>query len=343
MLAGFRCFQIGGLGAGAVDQFLQDLRVLQHRTRLEEVVVERLSFLVCHKQRLLQTFEQGLFLDVGAGIVDEDTRFHIAVGVDMAVTFAACHAAVHKFTVVLEVDGEQFLAALDPADISDLVIHVFSLFRTQEQIGAGVVADRHIMEEPCEDTTLVDQHIQEFIAGDRQIILAGVTDGNAERDMMFVHQIHGCERFVIMTCASSAVVAFFESLNADGNEEVADSQKVLTEFLVDQRAVGERVERHIFMFLAEFDDVILADQRFAARKKISVNAEFLALGDDLIHHFVGKIHLIAVFRGPASGAVQIACGGRVHQNDPRNIASVFFLHCQGRLISHKSGFKSSVQ
>ena len=96
------------------------------------------------------------------------------------------------------------------------------------------------------------------------------------------------------------------------------------------------------MLLAETDDIILSDQRFTACKKIGVNTEFLAFGDDLIHHFVGKIHLIAVLRGPAACAVQIARGRRIHQNNPRNVASVFFLHFQRCLVAHKAGLKTRV-
>lgn len=52
-----------------------------------------------------------------------------------------------------------------------------------------------------------------------------------------------------MSRASSAVIAFFKALDADRNEEVSNSQKVLTELLIDQRAVGERMERHVLMLL----------------------------------------------------------------------------------------------
>ena len=275
--------------------------------------------------------------------MNEHARLYIAVGIDVAVTLTARHAAMYKFTIVLEIDGKQFFTALDTANLTDLMIHVLSLLRTQQQLCARVDADRHIMEEPREHAALVDQHIQEFIAGNRQIILAGIADGNTKRNVMCVHQIHRCERLLIMSRASSAVIAFFKALNADRNEEVSNSQKVLTELLIDQRAVGERMESHVLMLLAETDDIILSDQRFTACKKISVNTELLAFGDDLIHHFVGKIHFITVFRRPAACAVQIARGRWIHQNDPWNIASVFFLHFQRSLVAHKTRFKACVQ
>ena len=80
------------------------------------------------------------------------------------------------------------------------------------------------------------------------------------------------------------------------------------------------------MFLAEADDVIFSDERFASRKKIGINTEFLAFGYDFVHFLEGKIQSVAVFGCPASGAMQIACGRRIHKDNPRNVAAVFFLH-----------------
>lgn len=83
------------------------------------VVVERLAFGIFLEERLLQAFEQALLVDVGAGIMDKDARFDVAVRVDMAVVAAAGDATVDVLAVVLEVDGKNRLAAFGAADFTD--------------------------------------------------------------------------------------------------------------------------------------------------------------------------------------------------------------------------------
>lgn len=42
--------------------------------------------------------------------MDEDARFDVAIGVDMAVIAAASDTAVNELAIVLEIDGENRLA-----------------------------------------------------------------------------------------------------------------------------------------------------------------------------------------------------------------------------------------
>ena len=74
------------------------------------VVVEGLAFGIFFEERLLQAREQALVVDIGAGIMDEDARFDVAIGFDMAVIAAASDTAVDELAIVLEIDGENRLA-----------------------------------------------------------------------------------------------------------------------------------------------------------------------------------------------------------------------------------------
>ena len=78
------------------------------------------------------------------------------------------------------------------------------------------------------------------------------------------------------------------------------------------------------MLVAQGDQIALAHQRFAAGIDVYVHAQRLALLDDAIQR--GKVHVqfVAIFRGPAARAVQIAGGSGGHQNGPGNVAAVFF-------------------
>ena len=74
------------------------------------------------------------------------------------------------------------------------------------------------------------------------------------------------------------------------------------------------------MFFANSDQVVLADERLAAGVDVHVDSQFLALLDNAVDLLVGQVQLVAVFRGPAAGAVQVAGGGGVQQDRPGDVA-----------------------
>ena len=324
MLGAFGGFEIGGMGAAALDHFGQKLGVFQHGAGPQVVAVKGLTLAVFQKQRLLQALQEALFPDIGAGIVDKDAGLHITCRIDMAVDAAAGHAAARKFTVILEIDAVKLLAAGHAADLTHTVFHVGALLGGQQQVGGGAHADRHIVEVPRKDAALADEQIQKFIAGDGLVVFGGVADGHAEGDLVAVHQLHGGQRLLEVALAAAAVIGFLEALDGDGDEEIADPQKLLAEIIIDEGAVGEGVERHIAVIFAQADDVLFADEGLAAGEQAGMGAQLLGLGQHTVHLLIGQALPVAVFGSPAAGAVHIAGGGGVHQNEPRDVAAVFF-------------------
>ena len=61
-----------------------------------------------------------------------------------------------------------------------------------------------------------------------------------------------------------------------------------------------------------------------------MGTEFLGFGQYPVHFLERQALLVAVFRRPAAGAVHVAGGGRVHQDEPGDVDVVFF----GRLLRH---------
>ena len=177
-----------------------------------------------------------------------------------------------KLAVVLEVDAVQFLAAGKPADLPYTVFHIRSLLRRQQQGCVSVQANRHVVEIPRENTALGNQKIQELVAGDDLVVLAGVADGDAEGDAVTVHQLHRIQGFLEMALSTTAIVGFLKTLHADGHEEVAHPQHLLTEFLVDEGAVGKGMEGNIPVLFTKADDVLLPQQRLAAGKEAGMGA-----------------------------------------------------------------------
>ena len=67
----FHSGDIAGMGAGLVDDLPQLLGILQHGAGTQVVVVEGLPVVVGHEQGGAQGLQQGLFPDVGVGVVNE--------------------------------------------------------------------------------------------------------------------------------------------------------------------------------------------------------------------------------------------------------------------------------
>ena len=306
------------------------------------VAVKGLPLPIQPEQRLLQALQKALFPDIRAGIVDKHAGLHVARGIDVAVDAAAGYAAAGKLAVVLEVDAVELLAAGDAANFPDAVLHVGALLRRQQQVGGGIDAHGHIVEVPGEHAALADQQVEELVAGDHLIVLAGVADGHAEGDAVAVHQIHGVQRLLEVTLPTASVVGLLEALHADGHEEVAHPQHLLTEFLVDEGAIGEGMERHVPVLFAQADDILLPQQRLAAGKETGVGAQRLGLCQHPIHLLKGQALLVAVLRRPAAGAVHIAGGGGVHEDDPGNVALVLFGQLPGRAVAPEAPFIGGV-
>ena len=265
--------------------------------------------------------------------MDKDAGLHITGRIDVAVNAPAGHTAAGKFTVILEIDAVELLAAGHTADLPHTVFHVGALLGGQQQIGGGAHADRHIVEVPRKDAALTDEQIEEFIAGDGLIILGSVANGNAEGDLVAVHQLHSGQRLLEVALAAAAVIGFLEALDGDGHKEIADPQQLLAEVIINKGAVGKGVECHIPVLFAQANDILFADERLAAGKEAGMGTQLLGLGEDSIHLLKGQALLMTVLCRPAAGAVHIAGGGGVHQNEPRNIAAVLFGILLGLLIA----------
>lgn len=85
----FRGLHVCRFGACPFDHIDEGLGIFQHRAGAEVIMVEGLSFGIFLEQGLLETGDEVLVVDVGAGVVDEDARFDVAVGIDMAIIAAA--------------------------------------------------------------------------------------------------------------------------------------------------------------------------------------------------------------------------------------------------------------
>ena len=319
VIGGFRRLRVGRVRAGPFDDLAQPLRVFKHRARAQHVVVERLRVVIGHEDRGAQRVEQADLADVRVGIVDEHTGIDVAVRVDVQVAAAACDASANVFAVVLEVHGEDRLGR---ADFADAVVHVLALLRAGQQLRCGVVADGHVVEVPDEARAEAADEVDERLRGDGIDVGAGVAGGKAEGQVLVVQDLHGAHGLLIDAVAAPPVGDLLKALQTDGGDEVLHAQHLVGERLVDQRAVGEGEELAVAVLFAQGDQVLFAHERLAAGVDVHVDAHLLALRDDRVDLLEGQVQLVAVLRGPAAGAVQVAGRGRVEQDGPRDVAVV---------------------
>ena len=169
-----------GLGVCLVHDLGQHLGVLQHGAGAQHVVVPGVVLAVGLEDGLAQAVEKVLVLDVGVGVVDEDARLHVTLGVDVAEHAAAGDAATHVLAVVLEVHREDGLAAGDATHLTDAVQHVLALLDGGHEVGVGALPHRHVVEVPGPAGTLVDDEVEVLVGRDRLDVGAGVGRGGTK-------------------------------------------------------------------------------------------------------------------------------------------------------------------
>ena len=141
--------------------------------------------------------------------------------------------------------------------------------------------------------------------------------------MLLLQDCHCLNHFLVGTVAPAAIGGRLKALHADGRDKILHPEHLVCKSFVDQCGVGEGKELAVAVLFTQGDQVLFANQRLTAGIYVHIYAHFLALGDNGIDLVKGQVQLVAVFRGPAAGAVQVAGRGRVKQNGPRNIAVIF--------------------
>ena len=179
---------VRGPGPALFHHLLELARVLQHGAGAEHVLVKGLAVVIGHEQRGLESLQQRLVIDAGIGVVDKSAGLHVPVGVDVDVPPSPGDAPAHILPVVLEVDGEDGLGAPVGANAA---VHLLPLLRRGQQLGDGVVAHGHVVEEPSELGPVRDEGIEKFLGAQGVDVLAGIAAGDAKGQLLALQQPHG--------------------------------------------------------------------------------------------------------------------------------------------------------
>ena len=199
------------------------------------------------------------------------------------------------------------------------------------------------MEVPAEADTLLNLHIIELVAGDRLKVRGRIGDRSAEQASVGLQDIHRVHDASEDALAAAQVIYLREALERDGEAEVADLADFLGEIIVDQGTVGVGMESTVMMLLAQLQDVIFTNQRFAACEHVEIDAELLALGDDPVQILIAQVQPVAVLCSPASDTVKIAGTRGIHQDQPRDIAVIFHTVRADRLGPVEHRLKAKIQ
>ena len=175
-----------------------------------------------------------------------------------------------------------------------------------QQLRNRTVANGHIVEEPAEQSTGIDHVVEEFLAGDVLVVNRGVTGGNTKCQTILFQQPHGICNFIINSLAPAGIVGFCKTFQRNGGDKVLHPQHFLAEFLIDEGAVGKGQEGTVGMHLTDLEQICLADSGLTTGIDIHVSTQFLALTDDGVDGFHGKIQTVTILCRPATGTVQVA-------------------------------------
>ena len=292
MVGAFGRLHIGGTRTRFADNSSQLFGIFKHGTRAQMVLVEGLPVVVRHKQRRTQYFKQRFFPDVGIGIVYENARIGIAVGVYVEIPSPTRDTAADIFAVVLEIHRKHRLCR---TYLADTVIHILTLCGCRKQPRHGIVADGHIVEIPHEFSAPLHHLIAVFIGAYAVKVIARIATAYAERQLLFTQNIHCLNDLGKRAAAASCIGRFFKSLYAEYGDYVFHPEQLIGKPVVDKCAVRKRHKFAIGMSAGYFKQVLLAYKRLAAGIDIEINAQLLALSHNRIDFIDGQVELIAVF------------------------------------------------
>ena len=96
--------------------------------------MEGLALAVSHEQRAFQRLQQGVAVNIGAGIMDERAGLYVALGIDVQIAASAGDAAADILRIVLKIDTENGLALTEGPDT---VINLHPLLRCGQDKSSG--------------------------------------------------------------------------------------------------------------------------------------------------------------------------------------------------------------
>ena len=153
-------------------------------------------------------------MDISIRIMDEYTRFCVAICINMEIVSSSSDTSANKFPIVLEIHGEDSRAMFHVTDLSYTVLYINTLLRIQKQINRCCISNRHVMEIQSITTSFFHKHIDKFFTCNTLVVRTCVADRCTEYKTMFFQKIHGMHNFIIYTGSTTHIIDIRFTLNA---------------------------------------------------------------------------------------------------------------------------------
>ena len=281
--------------------------------------------------------------DIRVRIVDEYAWLRVPICIDVKIIPSPRDAAAYKLPVVLEIHGKQAFSGCHVPDLPDPRHHPHPLLHGGKQFHGSLISHRHIMEIQRIAAALFYKQVYEFITGHGLYVPGGIADGGSEDQAVLPEQFHGMHDLSVDAVPPAQVIDRFKALQADGQIQISGTFHFLAERRIHQRSVCIGQKRAVIVLFAEPDQIRLPYQRLSSSKHVEIDPQLLALSDHVVHFLEGKVQPVPVFRSPASGTVQVAGTGRIHQDQPGDIALMDSPHLSDRPCPVKKCFKAQVE
>jgi len=296
------------------------LRMINQGAVPEIVLREGLPGTDFPKEGRIKGLRERLLFDIVRGEMAEDARLHISTGIDMKVFPPPCNASLSETSIIPEVDKEHRFGG---PKIGEPFPHPVPLLRSCHEGKIGLSTDGDVVEVPEEDTSLFNQKINEFIAGEDISVLRGLGGRDREEDSCPFQPVHHLCDVIELALSPSPVCLFPEPFEADRGNDISKLNKPFHHPLVNQGAISINLENGIRVLLEEVKEVF-SQEGFSTCYQHQMDAHLLALPYHTIDHFERKV-LLGIAPRVATIAVEIASHGRAEDHGVRRVESPFRL------------------
>ena len=271
----------------------------------------------CEKFRAVEKIVQtGAVTDVVFGKLQRRTGFNVAVGAD--VVGDADRRRTERPALVIPVGINHHQRSRE-ADIDDKTAQRGNLPRVQREFRHRVRADRTVDVIPEIVRAERGDIVHEFFRG--QITDVGFADAGADAGNEPVGAAGGQSRqslLIYSVPAAPHVAHFFKSFDTDQRADISDAAHFFGDRVRDERAVGEKQEIAVGMFLENVEEAVVK-QRLAAENTEKARALRFALRDDIIERAGSNLFRRIRLRYPAALAGEVAGVGDRQKQEGRKI------------------------
>jgi hypothetical protein len=134
--------------------------------------------------------------------------------------------------------------------------------------------------------------------------MAMIGSGKPIKKTMLPENIRCLINLLVYSRSSACIGGFFKTVNTDGKGNVASLYTLDGEMIVNKGTVGKDMKNRFPVFQGQFDNIIFANQGFAAGYYIKMNMQLFPFRYIRTNRLNSWSFFMSVFPGPAAFAAQ---------------------------------------